>query len=386
MAGPNYGLLNTEAPAQAALAPIRGMSAVNSLAAQNLQNEAAQFEMQNALAEQEAYKQAAQSGNVQQALMERGLGKQATAYGKAMSDIRKSDMETKLKQFEVHRGEIGELANDPSDQNVMGYLQKKVQSGEISPDQAMQAWKDASALPYDQRKQKFMQQAVHLDTLYKTQAEQQQRMQGTVPAGYRMTPAGTLEAIPGGPTTTDISPKDIQKRNEKYPAAQAAFKTFDKDSTNLIENLKALKNHKGLNGILGTVYGRTPSIDRDSQAAQQLYDQIIAQGQFNTLSALRQASPTGGALGNVSDRENQALRQAFGALGRVQSKEDFIAAIDRVINNIEGSRSIIKEAFDETYAYKSGGGSATPTNAPVAGGDTPAAQAHARFLAAKKGK
>ena len=358
MAEPNYNLLNTATPAEAAMAPIRGMGAVNALQSQQLQNQAAQMEIQNALAEQEAYKRAAQGeGSVSQNLLGAGLGGKAAAYQKTTAEAQKLGLESQLKQAELHRADIGQLAVDPTDQNVMSYLQKKVQTGQISPQQAMQAWQDTAGLPYEQRKQKFMQQAVSLDTLFKTQADVQQRMQGTVPAGYRMTQQGTLEAIPGGPTTTDISPAAQQKRNEKFPAAEAAYKTFEKDSGNLIANLELLKKHKGLEGILGTIYGRTPSIDADSQAAQQLYDQILAQGQFNTLSALRQSSPTGGALGNVSDRENQALRQAFGALGRVQSKEDFVKAIDRVIENVKGSQEIIKDAFDETYAYRN----STPT-------------------------
>ena len=66
MAQPDYGLLDTTLPYKVGGSVLKGMGDVNALRAQQLQNQAAEFEIQNALAEQEAYKQAAREGNVQQ--------------------------------------------------------------------------------------------------------------------------------------------------------------------------------------------------------------------------------------------------------------------------------------------------------------------------------
>lgn len=384
MAQPDYRLLDTNLPYKVGGAALEGMQDVNKLRSQQLQNQAAEFEIKNALAEQEAFKQAAQGGDVQQSLMERGLGKQAAAYGKTTAEAQKLGLEGQLKKFDVHRAEIGQLAADPSDQNIMGYLQKKVQNGEISPDQAMQAWLDTSGLPYAQRQQKFMQQSVSLDTLYKTQAEQQQRMQGTVPAGYRMTQQGTLEAIPGGPTTTPLAPKDLQKREAAYPQAKTSVKNIESNADKFIRDIdELLENKDGLDEITGYLAGRTElsAISPSGRKALAKYNQITAKGGFQALQDIREMSKTGGALGNVSNQEGKQLVASFAAIDRRQSADDVRAALEQVKSDIEGSKARIRETFDETYAYKQGGGAATG-GAPVTG-NSPAAQALARFRASK---
>ena len=45
------------------------------------------------------------------------------------------------------------------------------------------------------------------------------------PAGYRFTPSGDLEPIPGGPASPGLSPKDIQKREAAFPQAKQAVST-----------------------------------------------------------------------------------------------------------------------------------------------------------------
>ena len=182
MAQPDFGLLNTALPYKIGGAAVQGMADVNALRSQQLQNQAAEFEIKNALAEQEAYKQAAREGNVQQALMERGLGKQAAAYGKTTAEAQKLGFEGQYKKIELQRARMGQLAADPSDQNVMASLQQQLQTGEITPDQAQQAWGQVQMMNPQQRTEYFTKMGVSLDTLYKTQAEQQRRMRGTVPA------------------------------------------------------------------------------------------------------------------------------------------------------------------------------------------------------------
>lgn len=53
---------------------------------------------------------------------------------------------------------------------------------------------------------------------------------------------------------------------------------------------------------------------------------------FDRLQEMRKSSPTGGALGAVSDAENKMLQAALGSLEQSQSEEQFIANLDRVEN------------------------------------------------------
>lgn len=383
MAEPNYNLLNTATPAETALAPIRGMGAVNALQSQQLQNQQSQMEIQNALAEKEAYKQAAQGNiGVQQSLMERGLGKQAAAYGKSVAEAQKLGTESQLKKLELERERFADLRFNPSDQNIQAHLQDSVLRGDTTPEKAQGLYQQVIGMSPEQRVQYFTQMGAKADTVYKTEAERQQRMQGTVPAGYRMTGQGTLEAIPGGPTTTPLAPKDLQKREAEYPAATTALKGYETKADSFVADLQKLRDHPGLDSITGIAAGRLPGVSAEGRAAQALYDKIVAKGGFQALQDLRAMSKTGGALGNVSNQEGKQLVQSFAAIDRRQNAEDVRAALDQVIADVEGSKTRVRDAYDTTYEYKLGGGTPTTGGGNLPGGEI--GDALARYRASKK--
>jgi hypothetical protein len=186
---------------------------------------------------------------------------------------------------------------------------------------------------------------------------------GRIPVGFRMTADGALEPIPGGPTTTNLSSKEIQQREAKFPQATQAVNTFEAKTTELEKDLIALRDHKGLASITGILAGRAPGLTAEGRAAEALYDKITARGGFKELQDMRAASPTGGALGNVSNQEGAQLRAAFAAIDRKQDAADVKKAIDTAIADLQGSKSRVREAYDMTYDYKGGG--ATKSNTPL---------------------
>jgi hypothetical protein len=153
----------------------------------------------------------------------------------------------------------------------------------------------------------------------------------------------------------DLTAKERQAREAKYPQATAAIKTYESKSEELARDLEALANHPGLDGISGAIFGRTPSGTKNSMAAQEKYNSIVARGGFKELADMRAASPTGGALGNVSNQEGQYLRDAFGSIGRTQSKEDLQAALIEAAKRVRESKGRIREAYDMTYEYRASG-------------------------------
>jgi hypothetical protein len=170
-------------------------------------------------------------------------------------------------------------------------------------------------------------------------------------------------SIKEGPGT-DLTAKERQTREAKYPQATAAIKTYESKSEELARDLETLANHPGLDGISGAIYGRLPSGTKDSMAAQEKYNSIVARGGFKELADMRAASPTGGALGNVSNQEGQYLRDAFGSIGRTQSKDDLKAALIDAAKRVRESKGRIREAYDMTYEYRSGGSSNAAPAAP----------------------
>jgi hypothetical protein len=162
------------------------------------------------------------------------------------------------------------------------------------------------------------------------------------------------EAIGKTPATAieGLAPKEIQAREAKYPQALQAVKTLESKTEGLAKDIETLANHPGLTGISGLVYGRTPAVTKDARAAQALYDSIVARGGFAELQNMRAASPTGGALGNVSNQEGQYLRDAWAAINRTQDTADLKANLIKAANQARESKARVKEAFDATYDYR----------------------------------
>ena len=173
------------------------------------------------------------------------------------------------------------------------------------------------------------------------------------PSGYRFTPSGNLEPIPGGPAAPGLSNKDIQKREAVFPQATQAVKGFETKSDLFIRDLERLRDDPGLNQITGSIYGRTPSVSQAGSRAQALYDKIFAKGGFQALQDMREASKTGGALGNVSNEEGRRLEKSIvGGLDRTQNIKDVRNNINELIQEIRTSKSRVREAYDSTYEYR----------------------------------
>ena len=317
---------------------------------------------------------------------------------KLEGDIKKTGIEVNQKTYNFAKQKMADLSFNPSDNNIKAHLEDGVLKGEVTPDQAKATWQQVSALNPEQRKAYFIDLGVKVEKRYEMSnisAAQQQtnatairgqnltaettrrgQDMARIPTGFRMTPEGTLEAIPGGPTTTNLTPKEIQQREAKFPQATLAVKSFEAKTSELEKDLLALRNHPGLSSITGIVAGRAPGITKEGRAAQALYDKILARGGFKELQDMRAASPTGGALGNVSNQEGTQLRQSFAAIDRVQDAKDIQKAIDNAITDLQGSKSRVREAYDMTYDYKStpAGGGAPPSPPPSpptgAGGNT----------------
>jgi len=158
-----------------------------------------------------------------------------------------------------------------------------------------------------------------------------------------------------------LSKKELQSREAAFPKATTAIKSFDADADELISDLERLKNHPGLSNITGVIAGRTPSLTAQGRAAQALYDKIIAKGGFQSLQDVRNASPTGGALGSISNQEGQQLKSAFSEIDQKMDAPDVRGAIDRTIQKVQGSKNRVREGYDLTYEYRA-------PAAPAAGG------------------
>lgn len=170
----------------------------------------------------------------------------------------------------------------------------------------------------------------------------------------RLTPAKAIEGL---------TPQMRQNLEKSYPQATASLKGHISKTASFIKDIEALRNSEGLDSITGFAAGRAPGFTDAGRASVALYDKVVAKGGFQTLQDMRDMSKTGGALGNISDRENTQLKAAFAAIDRKQSADDVRAALDNLIIELKGSVGRVKDAYDLTYEYRRANApSATPAN------------------------
>lgn len=129
------------------------------------------------------------------------------------------------------------------------------------------------------------------------------------PPGYRWTQGGQgLEAIPGGPH--DTSAKDAQRAANALSRANIVVDTVD-------EALKRVNNRTtGPFGAISGLMPGTPAYDLRGTV-----DTIKANLSFEALQAMREASPTGGALGSITERELHLLGSTIASLDANQRPE-----------------------------------------------------------------
>lgn len=165
-----------------------------------------------------------------------------------------------------------------------------------------------------------------------------------------------------------IEGTDIKLRQAEAKARTAAGSAgvkYDK----MIRNAEELLKHPSLNTIVGNIQGNLPEtvLEVSSQGAANalnLYRTLLVQGGFAELQALRDASPTGGALGQVSDRENAMLQQAAGALGRSQDEASFKQHLREFIDQLKKSKTRVEQAYAEQFGKPFSAGAAAPSAAP----------------------
>ena len=64
---------------------------------------------------------------------------------------------------------------------------------------------------------------------------------------------------------------------------------------------------------------------------------------------MRANSPTGSALGNVTERELALLQATWGSLQQAQSKEQFEANLDRFNRQLQQSWDRVDRAYQQDY-------------------------------------
>lgn len=171
---------------------------------------------------------------------------------------------------------------------------------------------------------------------------------GTIPEGYvlKQTAGGyVMEPIPGGPVDTE----EKQKREQASEAASLEKRAGDVVMSGISRLLGAVDKAPWYQPVAGAKRNILPDVLNQRKVdAEQLKQQIVSNIGFDRLQQMRKASPTGGALGNVSDREIETLQSTLGSLSLDQSPEQ----LKKTLLKLQSTYSGIMKKF---AAYPSAG-------------------------------
>lgn len=153
------------------------------------------------------------------------------------------------------------------------------------------------------------------------------------------------------------------------PKARSTLQTLDRKTDFVIEKMREARQKVsgGLGGSAGVNALAAIVPETDAFDLRTVLDTIEAAVGFDELSQMRENSPTGGAVGNLTERELSLLSSLRGSFKQGMSPEQLRSNLDRAITELETIRKERKSAFERQY-----GAGRQPAGAP-AGRITPEA-------------
>ena len=174
---------------------------------------------------------------------------------------------------------------------------------------------------------------------------------------------GTVQQQPGQPPATPglkLQDQGAGAEQRSYgtqrgqlmaekPVATVAFNDAASNLDRLTDLAGQVAKHPGLSNATGLI-GAFPNVPGSAASdATASLDSLKSQVAFSVLQAMRNASKTGGALGQVSDREEEMLANNLAALQRAQSTGAIREQLIKIAAWAPGAKARLKNAYDMTY-------------------------------------
>lgn len=139
---------------------------------------------------------------------------------------------------------------------------------------------------------------------------------------------GASQAATDGPAVQELpkSPREAEKEDQRKQQRLKYARVVSEDIDRAVKNIEEATIP--VTGFVGGVAKAVPGTTAYQVA--KLIDTVKANAGFDRLQEMRAASPTGGALGQVSDFENKLLQATIGNLEQAQKKEDLLYNLRRV--------------------------------------------------------
>lgn len=156
------------------------------------------------------------------------------------------------------------------------------------------------------------------------------------PPGYRYRPDMSLEPIPGGPADAKVG----QAAEKEARRTEGAIQRADI----VIGKVRDAIGKAGVTttGPMGAIGSRIPGTG--AYNLKTTLDTIKANIGFAELQAMREASPTGGALGQVAIQELNALQSVLGSLDQAQSQDELLRNLYAIEKHYTNWKQAVKQS------------------------------------------
>jgi hypothetical protein len=136
---------------------------------------------------------------------------------------------------------------------------------------------------------------------------------------------------------------DLPNATNRLAQTESGMDAIEKDARTILDS----KYIPAITGSLGYPLPGTPGGDLNAKKKS-----LISKLTLDTLTDLRNASKTGGAVGNASDTDMKLLGTKIANLETAQTEESLKAALQDVITFARESKTRQREAYYQTYPNK----------------------------------
>jgi len=240
------------------------------------------------------------------------IGPDAVGMGSALMGMQQKQQESAEQR--AFRAQEGQLARDQRRQE----LEARMQDARASQNERLAAQKELRQMQIDAARQAQLDRVAMVGAVKSAAAP---AGAGKPPTGYRFTPDGNLEAIPGGPA-------DI-KAGAEGAKAKTREQVLTDQAKNVLDTVGEAKKLTGWTTTgIGGLLANLPMTDARKLAGH--VETIKSNLGFDRLQQMRDMSPTGGALGQVAVQELNALRSTVAMLDQLQRPSDVVQALDKI--------------------------------------------------------
>ena len=170
----------------------------------------------------------------------------------------------------------------------------------------------------------------------------------SVPASVASKPIGPKEV----PLieSSGVSPKQKQELLLVKPKQVGAVEAVVNTNRRMQQTIRDILNNPGFEdsfGIGGSVISSIPGTD--AARVKALLEQLGGTLFIDAITAMRNASATGAAVGSVTEREGDKLQSSQAALKQAQKASDARKELERLLGILEFQEKGVVNAFERTY-------------------------------------